>query len=141
MDSLHVVLSTSAVALVTGIGLGFYSARGYIIPPELKAERYGNQNDPLESEESDIDEDDTILDHAPNWANGFEADRRDGLRQRQAPAAKKQPASKKKLQAEKQEDEEEEPEQAPIQDSGKNEECKLVLVVRTDLGMTKGRRR
>jgi PTH2 family peptidyl-tRNA hydrolase len=46
------------------------------------------------------------MDHAPNWANGREADRKQGL-----------VAEKPK-------------------DTG--EECKLVLVVRTDLGMTKG---
>lgn len=60
----------------------------------------------MESEESDIDEEDTILDHAPNWSNGFEADKKQGLR-----ASTSQPIT---------------------------EECKLVLVVRTDLGMTKG---
>lgn len=61
----------------------------------------------MESEESDIDEEDTILDHAPNWSNGFEADKKQGLR-----ASTSQPIT---------------------------EECKLVLVVRTDLGMTKGK--
>lgn len=103
------VVATSIVALISGFLLGIYSIRGYLISPALKAERDGNWKDPVESEESDIDEDDTILDHAPNWANGEEADRRQGLR-----AA---------------------PQPAPLK-SG--EECKLVLVVRTDLGMTKG---
>ena len=113
-----VVVSTSVVALVSGFLLGVYSIRGYLISPSLKNERERYWKDPVESEESDIDEDDTILDHAPNWANGEEADRRQGLRADAAkpttPAAASKPAEKIK------------------------EECKLVLVVRTDLGMTKG---
>jgi hypothetical protein len=73
-----------------------------------------NYDDEEESEDEDIDE--SILDHAPNWGNGLEADKRDGLR-----------ATKAK----------EEPVKTGWEDS--TEECKLVLVVRTDLGMTKGR--
>ncbi|KAJ0304139.1 hypothetical protein COL5a_005272 [Colletotrichum fioriniae] len=121
-----VVLSTSIVALMTGFLLGVYSIRGYLISPELRSEARANFDDPVESEESDIDEDDTVLDHAPNWANGLDADRRDGLRQRKGNASEK-PASSKKPN----------PAGTPLVD--KNEECKLVLVVRTDLGMTKGK--
>ncbi|KZL79884.1 peptidyl-trna hydrolase pth2, partial [Colletotrichum incanum] len=126
MASETVVISTSVVALVTGFMLGVYSIRGYLISPELRAEARANTDDPVESDESDIDEDDTVLDHAPNWANGEAADRRDGLRQRNAASSEK-PASSKKPN----------PDSAPLADS--NEECKLVLVVRTDLGMTKGK--
>ncbi|ROT43402.1 peptidyl-tRNA hydrolase [Sodiomyces alkalinus F11] len=114
-DQLHIILTTSSVAFITGFGLGVYAIRGYLISPELTAERDGNLKDPVESDESDIDESDTILDHAPNWANGEAADRRDGLRQ--AAAVRRTPT---------------------VVDNG-NEECKLVLVVRTDLGMTKGK--
>ncbi|KAK1727175.1 hypothetical protein CaCOL14_000833 [Colletotrichum acutatum] len=121
-----VVLSTSIVALMTGFLLGVYSIRGYLISPELRSEARANFDDPVESEESDIDEDDTVLDHAPNWANGLDADRRDGLRQRKGNASEK-PASSKKPN----------PAGTPLVDN--NEECKLVLVVRTDLGMTKGK--
>ncbi|KAK1674439.1 peptidyl-tRNA hydrolase PTH2 [Colletotrichum godetiae] len=121
-----VVISTSIVALMTGFLLGVYSIRGYLISPELRSEARANIDDPVESEESDIDEDDTLLDHAPNWANGLAADRRDGLRQRKGNASEK-PASSKKPN----------PAGTPLVDS--NEECKLVLVVRTDLGMTKGK--
>ncbi|OHE97665.1 peptidyl-tRNA hydrolase PTH2 [Colletotrichum orchidophilum] len=121
-----VVLSTSIVALMTGFLLGVYSIRGYLISPELRSEARANFDDPVESEESDIDEDDTLLDHAPNWANGEAADRRDGLRQRKGNPPQK-PASSKKPN----------PAGVPLVDS--NEECKLVLVVRTDLGMTKGK--
>ncbi|CRK33299.1 hypothetical protein BN1723_004071 [Verticillium longisporum] len=119
-DTLHLILTTSAVTFLSGFALGVFAIRGYLISPALKAERRGNLRDPIESDESDIDEDDTILDHAPNWANGEAADRRDGLRQEE----KKKDEKKAKA--------------VPIADVGK-EECKLVLVVRTDLGMTKGK--
>ena len=114
-----VVVTTSIVAFITGFGLGVYSIRGWLLSPDLAAERRANFTDPVESEESDVDEQDTLLDHAPNWANGEDADRRQGLRASAAAAA-------------------------AAADAGSgiafdpNEECKLVLVVRTDLGMTKG---
>lgn len=151
-DALHVVIITSTVALLTGFGMGFYSSRGYLISPELKASRYAALHDPIESDESDIDEDNTVLDHAPNWSNGLDADRRDGLRQRKAPAEKKAPAKKSaavkpepKVEAPKPEpaaeesESEDDAEMAPIAAGTGKEECKLVLVVRTDLGMTKGK--
>lgn len=117
-----VVISTSIVALVSGFLLGVYSIRGYLISPDLKNERERYWKDPVESEESDVDEDDTILDHAPNWANGEDADRRQGLRATAAAAASKTTTASK-----------------PAEQAKKiKEECKLVLVVRTDLGMTKG---
>lgn len=116
-----VVISTSIVALVSGFLLGVYSIQGYLVSPDLKAEREHYWKDPVESEESDIDEDDTILDHAPNWANGEDADRRQGLRATAAATSKTTSAAKPTEQA-----------------NNIKEECKLVLVVRTDLGMTKG---
>lgn len=89
-----------------------------------------NYDDEEESEEEDIDE--SILDHAPNWANGLEADKRDGLRATSASVKKEKKVVVKK--------EESNPvvkmEDIP-QDNG--EPCKMVLVVRTDLGMTKGK--
>ncbi|KAF6834360.1 peptidyl-trna hydrolase 2 [Colletotrichum plurivorum] len=123
-----VLISTTVVAFISGFMLGVYSIRGYFISPELRAEARANFDDPVESEESDIDEDDTILDHAPNWSNGEAADVRDGLRQRQT--AKTKGTTKEKTKKPN-------PESAPLADS--KEECKLVLVVRTDLGMTKGK--
>ncbi|EFQ30064.1 peptidyl-tRNA hydrolase PTH2 [Colletotrichum graminicola] len=129
MASEAVVISTSIVALMTGFILGVYSIRGYLISPELRAEARANTDDPVESDESDIDEDDTVLDHAPNWANGEAADRRDGLRQRNIASSEKTASSKTSKKPN--------PSAAPLADS--NEECKLVLVVRTDLGMTKGK--
>lgn len=105
-----IVLSTAFASLIAGYMFGVSTTRGYLISPELVEERRANLADPVESEESDVDEDDTLLDHAPNWANGADADRRQGLRVQ--------------------------PEKPVVKDTG--EECKLVLVVRTDLGMTKG---
>ncbi len=110
LDETGVILTTSIATFVTGFLVGVWAIRGYIISPELTAERRANTDDPVESDESDIDESDTILDHAPSWGNGPQADRRQGL----SVKASQQPALKS------------------------NEECKLVLVVRTDLGMTKG---
>ncbi|KAF9877774.1 peptidyl-tRNA hydrolase PTH2 [Colletotrichum karsti] len=118
------IISSTLIVFLSGFMLGVYSIRGYLISPDLRAEARANYEDPVESEESDIDEDDTILDHAPNWSNAEAADVRDGLRQRKAGAEKTK--SKKPN-----------PEKAPLADS--KEECKLVLVVRTDLGMTKGK--
>lgn len=108
-----IILTTSLVTFATGFLFGVWTIQGYLIPPSFVAERRAYHNDPVESEESDVDEADTILDHAPNWANGLNADRRQGL-STAAPSGEKS-----------------------IYDS--KEECKLVLVVRTDLGMTKGK--
>lgn len=122
-----VLISTTLASFFTGFLLGIYSIRGYLISPELASERAGNYKDPVESEESDIDEDDTILDHAPNWSNGEEADRRQGLRApKEAPKEVVKGAKEVKKTA------------AREEDGNPGEECKLVLVVRTDLGMTKG---
>ncbi|KAL2195881.1 peptidyl-tRNA hydrolase PTH2-domain-containing protein [Corynascus similis CBS 632.67] len=114
-----VIVSTSVVAFITGFGLGVYAIRGYLISPELAAERDAYHNDPVESEESDVDEEESLLDHAPNWSNGPEADRRQGLR---AGSGSTRSGSTT----------------TGIQVKG-DEECKMVLVVRTDLGMTKGK--
>lgn len=142
------MLGTSIAAFVTGFMLGVYSIRGYLlVSPELADERRRNLSDPIESDESDVEIDahDPVaagLDHAPNWANGLEADRRDGLRMRD-PAKKKGRKNKSAATAG----------LALLSGGGGgdtlvdtsapaagnlDEECKLVLVVRTDLGMTKG---
>ncbi|ERS94973.1 peptidyl-tRNA hydrolase, PTH2 family [Sporothrix schenckii 1099-18] len=128
-----VAISTSAVAFVTGLLFGIYSTRGYLISPELAEERRRNLTDPFESEASDVD-DGILLDHAPNWANGDEADVRDGLRA--SSVAGSSTSSKKKKKSSK--DKEKEKARHTHSHSG-DEECKLVLVVRTDLGMTKGK--
>lgn len=157
------LITTSLVAFFSGFGLGIYSIRGYIIPPSLATARRQRLNDPVESEEEDVDEDDTILDHAPNWANGAEADRKQGLRvveaEPEADEGRKKNKKRRKAAENKSEPEPEPevdeaeagarsargeaeaayPRQTAVNPgSNPNEECKLVLVVRTDLGMTKG---
>ncbi|KAI9901351.1 hypothetical protein N3K66_003168 [Trichothecium roseum] len=114
-QTVAVVLCTSFATLIGGFVFGVWSTQGYLISPSLREERRNFYRDPVESDESDVDEGDTVLDHAPNWANAADADRRQGLS-----AAKKSAA-------------------AAAADLSSNEECKLVLVVRTDLGMTKGK--
>ncbi|KAJ2972453.1 hypothetical protein NUW58_g9182 [Xylaria curta] len=150
------LITTSLVAFFSGFALGIYSIRGYIVPPALKSARKRTLNDPVESEESDIDEGDTILDHAPNWANGAEADRRQGLRVAEGEANQKNERKNKNQKGKEVEDntgsrgdeakersakrdaETAHPRQGAVNTgSNPNEECKLVLVVRTDLGMTK----
>lgn len=126
-----VVLTTSFVALFTGYMLGIYTVRGYIVSPELHKEARANYDDPVDSDETDIDEDETVLDHAPNWANGEEADRKQGLRTTAAGQQKKKGNEKENKKTTT-----EAGDGPTVQDTG--EECKLVLVVRTDLGMTKG---
>ncbi|KAN0112636.1 PTH2 domain containing protein [Hyaloscypha variabilis] len=121
---LAMIIGTAMIAGVSGYMIGIASSLGLIPNPFVakEARRRGvdNYDDEEESEEEDIDE--SILDHAPNWANGVEADKRDGLR---ATAAGKAEAKKEVV-------------KTPWEDN-KYEECKLVLVVRTDLGMTKGK--
>ncbi|KAI8634085.1 peptidyl-tRNA hydrolase PTH2-domain-containing protein [Xylariaceae sp. FL1651] len=147
-----VLITTSLVACLSGFALGIYSIRGYLISPSLTSIRTKAFNDPVESGESDVDEDDTILDHAPNWANGAEADRRQGLRADGEDSKKKQkrPRGKDKIDEKavegqgdktaKKEAEATHPRQTAVNAGiNPNEECKLVLVVRTDLGMTKGK--
>ncbi|KAK3901443.1 peptidyl-tRNA hydrolase PTH2-domain-containing protein [Staphylotrichum tortipilum] len=112
------LVTTSILSFLSGFGLGVWTIRGWLVSPELAAERAANLHDPIESEESDVDEEETLLDHAPNWANGAEADRRQGLRAR---GGKTEGGGEGGLQF------------------NPGEECKLVLVVRTDLGMTKGK--
>ncbi|KAI1341929.1 peptidyl-tRNA hydrolase PTH2-domain-containing protein [Xylariaceae sp. FL0016] len=131
-SSPHMIVTTSLVAFVSGFALALYASRGYLVTPDWRRERARNLSDQPESDESDIDEDDTILDHAPNWTNGEDADRQQGLR------VAKEDEKKKKKKSAKRDAEDSSPRQ-DVKDTGNNEECKLVLVVRTDLGMTKGK--
>ena len=116
---LAMLIGTAIIACVSGYMIGIASSLGFLpipfMPRAPKPRGIAHYDDEEESEEEDIDE--GILDHAPNWANGLEADKRDGLRARSGPKeGKKQ----------------------NLEESTPSEECKLVLVVRTDLGMTKG---
>jgi PTH2 family peptidyl-tRNA hydrolase len=117
------LIGTAIVAGITGYMVGIASSLGFLpipfAPRDPVKRGIDNYDDEEESAEEDIDE--GILDHAPNWANGVEADKRDGLRSR--PAKPEPSPAKAKA--------------SPAWENSK-EECKLVLVVRTDLGMTKG---
>ncbi|QSZ36670.1 hypothetical protein DSL72_006551 [Monilinia vaccinii-corymbosi] len=120
------LIGTAIIAGISGYMIGIASSLGFFpipfMPRPARERGIANYDDEEESEEEDIDA--SILDHAPNWANGLEADRRDGLRVMERSAAKKIEEKKKKS-------------EERLLDTG--EECKLVLVVRTDLGMTKGK--
>jgi PTH2 family peptidyl-tRNA hydrolase len=123
---LAMIIGTAIISLMTGYMLGLASSLGLVpipfmqslAPPGGKAAR--KYESEVESSEEEIDIGSVPLDHAPNWANGEAADLRDGLRQ-----------------AEPLKTNERKEREGPTWKVG-NEECKLVLVVRTDLGMTKG---
>lgn len=133
------IISTALIAGVSGYLIGIGSGLGIFPNPfgPKQSTRRGvdNYDDEEESEEEEIDA--TILDHAPNWSNGFEADKRDGLR---ATAATKtrEVKSEKAEKAEKVDIKREEVGEVGMAQLKAGEECKMILVVRTDLGMTKG---
>jgi PTH2 family peptidyl-tRNA hydrolase len=118
-DSSTLVVGTALASFASGFLLGVYAIRGYFISPDLAEERRRAFNDPVESDESDIDEKDGALDHAPSWVNGRDADRKQGLSMDALREKQKREQTQPKIE-------------------DLDEECKLVLVVRTDLGMTKG---
>ncbi|KAF4636720.1 hypothetical protein G7Y89_g1362 [Cudoniella acicularis] len=116
------LVGTIIISGLTGYMIGLGTSLGFF-PSPFKAKTptprgISNYDNEEESSEEDIDE--SILDHAPNWSNGLEADRRDGLRAGGGAKAQKPNAGRPDWQ-------------------NNTEECKLVLVVRTDLGMTKGK--
>jgi peptidyl-tRNA hydrolase, PTH2 family len=120
-SSTAVIISTVILSLIAGYMLGIGSSLGlfpspFLQSPEQRAASHktktSNYDDEEESSEEEVDG--VLLDHAPNWANGEAADMRDGLK-----------ASKKEA-----------PEKLEWENS--SDECKMVLIVRTDLGMTKG---
>lgn len=130
------LIGTAIVSVAAGYMLGMASSLGFLPNPFAESKsaiprRKGdtsNYNDEEESSEEELD-DGVIIDHAPNWSNGEAADKRDGLRM----------SAKEKAQAVERKPE---PEKNEMQQGWDlSEECKLVLVVRTDLGMTKGKHR
>ena len=133
------LIGTAIVSIAAGYMLGMASSFGYLPNPFAEAKskaprRKGDTShydDEEESSEEELD-DGVIIDHAPNWANGEEADKRDGLRM--SALEKERAKEKKNVAPTTKRDERNELQQ----DWDLNEECKLVLVVRTDLGMTKG---
>lgn len=79
------LIGTAIISIATGYMLGMASSLGFL-PNPFAGPRAPKQrgdtsryNDEEESSEEEID-DGIIIDHAPNWANGEEADKRDGLR-------------------------------------------------------------
>lgn len=128
---LSILIGTAIIAGISGYMLGIASSLGLLPNPFVskppRTRGIHNYDDEEESAEETVDEaDDGILDHAPNWANGYEADKRDGLRARTGSAKDESKRSKTTSSR-----------GAPEWENSQ-EECKLVLVVRTDLGMTKG---
>ncbi|KAH8811540.1 peptidyl-tRNA hydrolase PTH2-domain-containing protein [Xylogone sp. PMI_703] len=121
------LIGTAIIAGLSGYMIGIASSLGFLpIPFAPRAPRprgIANYDNEEESAEEEISDDDQVLDHAPNWTNGLEADKRDGLRVGSERAAGKGAGGDDAAKA--------------WQES--HEECKLVLVVRTDLGMTKGK--
>merc|ERR1712093_524463 len=132
------IIGTALIAGISGYLFGIGSGLGLFPNPfvtkEARKRGISNYDDEEESEEEDIDA--SVLDHAPNWSNGFEADKRDGLRATSAAEVKQEPGIKKEGMDSIPEVKKEEAKQE-MEDV--NEECKMVLVVRTDLGMTKGK--
>lgn len=135
-----IIVGTALTAFIGGYFIGIASSLNIIpIPSFLTAifpalarephkkslkERYEDEE---ESSEEEVELDETTLDHAPNWSNAPEQDKRDGL----VFEPKKEKKSKKKAVESNTEDD-----WKMVDDTG--EDCKLVLVARTDLGMTKG---
>lgn len=130
---LSLLIGTAIIAGISGYMIGIASSLGLIPNPFVarppRERGIHNYDDEEESAEEEVDErDEGLLDHAPNWANGYEADKRDGLRARTAPSKEmeKKPSTTSLGR------------DVPEWENSR-EECKLVLVVRTDLGMTKGK--
>lgn len=131
---------------------GIFSSLGFApIPflankgPNYKPSMHSDTEE--ESEAEDVDED--ILDHAPNWSNALAQDEKDGLRFRGGKGKENgnwngNKEGEKEVKKEKKEKKVEKKDEVKSVQKGEaraaetGEECKLVLVVRTDLGMTKG---
>lgn len=126
------LIATAVLAGISGYMIGIASSLGFLpipfagasqIASRRKAGKTSNYDNEEESSEEEIDGDETILDHAPTWTNGEGEDRRTKSK---AVSAVKGNASTEKADG------------AVPGWENSSEECKLVLVVRTDLGMTKG---
>lgn len=129
---LALIISTAIICGLTGYMLGLGSSIGFLPNPfGAKSGKKGSRwvDSEVESSEEDIDDD--LLDHAPRW-DGESPGQGSLATKAQVKPKKSKKATHKPAQEEK-----------PVVDKAKdsenaNEECKLVLVVRTDLGMTKG---
>ncbi|CAL3973549.1 hypothetical protein PZA11_005760 [Diplocarpon coronariae] len=139
--TMAIVFSTALIAGVGGYLVGIGSSLGVFpnpfVAPAPRKRGIENYHDEEESEEEEIDA--AVLDHAPNWSNGLEADQRDGLRATAAGTKAKVPGEKAEEEYVKVQMGEPGREGAKPDWEQSSEECKLVLVVRTDLGMTRGK--
>lgn len=125
------LIATAIFCGLSGYMIGIFSSLGFLPIPFAPKSLNGSTprrgktdgyDDEEESSEEDISEGEAGgLDHAPNWGGSA--------------AAKARGAEKKVV--EKKADKEVEVDGKKSWENS-NEECKLVLVVRTDLGMTKG---
>lgn len=136
------LVGTAITAVIFGYMLGTASSLQIFSFPSLRSapkprgkKRTDTYDDSSESSSEEVDG--NLLDHAPNWVNSMAADRRDGLKYEEPKAEKKDKKALKKKIKGGEKKVEAVAAKAPL-DERANEECKLVLVVRTDLGMTKG---
>lgn len=126
------IISTAIICGLTGYMLGLGSSIGFLPNPfSTNSGRKGSGwvDSEVESAEEDIDDD--LLDHAPRW-DGESPGQGSLATKNQVKQVKPKKSAQKPAQQDK-----------PVADESKEfennkEECKLVLVVRTDLGMTKG---
>ena len=95
------LIGTAIIAVLSGYMLGIASSLGFLPIPFMPRASAASAHKTVHydsSEESESEEisDGAILDHAPNWANGYEADKRDGLRAGLAEAAAAEEKAKRK---------------------------------------------
>lgn len=141
-NTIAVIIATTILAGISGYMLGVFSSLGFLPIPFLPNNgpnyRPSVSDSEEESEAEDIDED--ILDHAPNWSNGLKQDEKDGLRMRAGKGEVKEGKEDvvKGVKGKENGKGGKKEETKNVMKGKPGEECKLVLVVRTDLGMTKG---
>ncbi|POS87044.1 hypothetical protein EPUL_001931, partial [Erysiphe pulchra] len=116
------LLGTVLVAGISGymIGAASSSSRKLVSNPPFASSSIVQSRIASYSKETDTEDenvDDEPLDHAPNWGNDIKGNTKSELKV----------PTKNKF------------EPMPVWDTQHQEECKMVLVVRTDLGMTKGK--
>ncbi|RKF65505.1 Peptidyl-tRNA hydrolase 2, mitochondrial [Erysiphe neolycopersici] len=118
---MFMLLGTVLVAGISGymIGAASSSSRRLVPNPPFASSSIAHSRISSYDKENETDDenlDDEPLDHAPNWGHDVKANTKGELRV----------PMKNKF------------EPMPVWDTQQQEECKMVLVVRTDLGMSKG---
>lgn len=119
---MFMLLGTVLVAGISGymIGAASSSSRRLVPNPPFASSSIAHSRISSYDKENETDDenlDDEPLDHAPNWGHDVKANTKGELRV----------PMKNKF------------EPMPVWDTQQQEECKMVLVVRTDLGMSKGK--